>query len=80
MVGEVGKAAHPPFGADVAPARHSFEHFVDRELQAKVTTSAEVTQIEESVNNGILANGWSLNLFDECFGVHCEIVVQRWDY
>jgi len=76
VVGEVSEAAHPPFGADLSFAGKRFEHLVDGELKAEVSSATEVAQIEKVIDDRPLANGRTVDLFNEYFCLHREIVVQ----
>jgi len=76
VIGKFRQAAHPPFRTHHPSARNGLEHLIDGELEAEISTLCEISHIQESIDNDRLSECRTVDLFDECFGLHGKSNVQ----
>lgn len=68
VISKFGKTAEPPFRANRAARWHGFEHVVDRQLKAQVSSSAKVAQIEKSIDDFGSRHRWARYLIKQFDG------------
>ena len=76
MIGEMRQTVHPPFRAHLPAGGEVFEHLVDGELEAQITATAEVPEVEQSVDDVPLPDGRAVDFLNELLRLHPEGPVQ----